>query len=536
MPKTHHYHRETAAKHFDSVFYRTTNPDIAAAGIDPLDHFLQHGYREGRNPNAGFDVAYYLAANPDVAENGINPLVHYILSGEREGRLPRRPLHEARRVLEACVPVREKARAWAHAADHALPMPKAALEAALQGLAGRAGVVLSVSHDDYVYSCGGVQLLIADEQRAFAAGGWSMLHCSPAAPVPMLADPLPADACRIRLRLDGTALGVARMQDLCDVIGAWRDRLQCLNMVIHHLMGHAPETLSDLVACVGHRPLVWIHDHFTLCPSYALMRNDVQFCHAPPAGSNACRICVYGPDRPAHRARVEVFFARTRPFVVAPSRSALDFWRARAGLPHAGAAVLAPARLLLHTATPEETGGPLRIAHAGARLFHKGWHVFVDLAQAFARDARYAFIHLGLDEGPALPGCIAHVPVRVTPEDRHAMVEAVAEHRIDVVVNFALWPETFCFAVHEALAGGAFVIARRAAGNVWPAVQQNAPGRGCAVDDEAGLHALLASGAIIESVGRSSRCRGALLLGGNSADWFGCGAAAPGAPVAVTHG
>jgi hypothetical protein len=521
MPEIPPYHQAIAAKHFDQAYYLATNPDIAAAGIDPLEHFLQHGFKEGRDPNAGFDVAYYLAANSDVAGHGINPLVHYVLHGEREGRLPRRPLHEARRVLEACVPVRQKARAWAHAADHAPPITPAALAEALRGLASPTGVALSVSHDDYVYSCGGVQLLIADEQRAFAAADWSMLHCAPAAPVPMLADPVQPGDYRIRLRLDGTALGVARVHDLFEIIDRLRHGGQRLELVIHHLMGHAPEILCELADHVGQRPLVWIHDHFTLCPSYALMRNDVQFCHAPKADSTACQICVYGPDRPAHRARVEDFFARTRPFVVAPSQPALDFWRARAGLSHAGAAVIAPARLLLHPAASEDSPArPLRIAHTGARLFHKGWHVFADLAQACAGDSRYTFYHLGLAEGPALPGCITHIPVRVTPDDRHAMIEAVAEHRIDAVLNFALWPETFCFAAHEALAGGAFVIARRAAGNVWPAVQANAPHRGCAVDDEAALRALFASGAIIERIANSPRCRGALLIGANSAGWF----------------
>lgn len=35
---------------FDSDFYLIQNPDIAAARIDPLLHFLEHGWREGRRP------------------------------------------------------------------------------------------------------------------------------------------------------------------------------------------------------------------------------------------------------------------------------------------------------------------------------------------------------------------------------------------------------------------------------------------------------------------------------------------------------
>jgi hypothetical protein len=383
-------------------------------------------------------------------------------------------------------------------------------------------VVISVSHDDYVQSCGGAQHLVGDEQRAFADGGWRVLHCSPAAPVPMLADLVPAAQCRIRLRLDGQALGIALFEDVLDTVRTLREAGGKLELVIHHMMGHAPELLADLADAAGRRPLVWIHDFFTLCPSYALMRNDVAFCGAPDVASNACQVCAYGPDRPSHQARIADFFARTRPWVVAPSQTALDFWHARGTVAHAGSGVVPPARLLLDEAEPaDEPGRPLRIAHLGARLFYKGWQVFSELAQAFAGDPRYAFYHLGMEDWPPLPGCIRQVPVRVTAGHREAMIEAVAEHRIDVAVNWTLCPETFCFTVHEALAGGAFVIARAAAGNVWPAVQANAPNRGCALHTEAELHAIFANGDIGARAAAAPRVRGALLTGANSAGWFG---------------
>ena len=44
------------------------------------------GWREGRDPSAGFDTQGYLAANPDVAAAGLNPLDHYLQCGVYEGR------------------------------------------------------------------------------------------------------------------------------------------------------------------------------------------------------------------------------------------------------------------------------------------------------------------------------------------------------------------------------------------------------------------------------------------------------------------
>lgn len=90
---------------FDRDYYLTQNPDVAAAAADPAQHYLLFGRDEGRtaydleNPpspgDAGiveledgslFDPAYYLAQNPDVAAANLDPREHYLLFGRDEGR------------------------------------------------------------------------------------------------------------------------------------------------------------------------------------------------------------------------------------------------------------------------------------------------------------------------------------------------------------------------------------------------------------------------------------------------------------------
>lgn len=138
-----HYLQEGAAHGlspgplFDGPWYLKNNPDVAAAGQNPLLHYLNDGRLEGRpiypftdpaalaliegsdlfdadwyqnayvpnlspnqtvrhylregaalglNPGPLFDGAWYLGNNPDVAEAGANPLLHYLASGRAEGR------------------------------------------------------------------------------------------------------------------------------------------------------------------------------------------------------------------------------------------------------------------------------------------------------------------------------------------------------------------------------------------------------------------------------------------------------------------
>jgi hypothetical protein len=279
-----------------------------------------------------------------------------------------------------------------------------------------------------------------------------------------------------------------------------------------------PEHLATLPLTSGARPIVWAHDFFALCPNFNLMRNDVKFCGAPQPDSAACEVCVFGVDRQDHLPRMHAFFTATNPIVLFPSQAALDLWVRRARHPYAEARVVPLAHLSMakhDNPITTAAGPPLRVAYLGSSIRQKGWHVFQALSFRYARDRRYKFYHLGIDGVPSFRH--TYVPVRVTADQRNAMVDAVIRHRIDVVICWPLWPETFCFTVHEALAGGAFVLTHRAGGNVWPAIEANSPGQGCALTDEASLFRLFETCEIQQTLARASRFRGVLRPALNSA-------------------
>ncbi len=73
---------------FDAEYYARRYPDVIAAKLSPLAHFLDHGVHEWREPNPYFNGTWYAAHNTDVDTAGSNPLVHYLLSGAAELRNP----------------------------------------------------------------------------------------------------------------------------------------------------------------------------------------------------------------------------------------------------------------------------------------------------------------------------------------------------------------------------------------------------------------------------------------------------------------
>ena len=72
---------------FDADYYRATYPDIQPPLQDPIRHYCERGWREGRNPSEEFDTQGYLAAYADIKDAGINPLWHYVVAGRYEGRM-----------------------------------------------------------------------------------------------------------------------------------------------------------------------------------------------------------------------------------------------------------------------------------------------------------------------------------------------------------------------------------------------------------------------------------------------------------------
>jgi hypothetical protein len=46
---------------FDPHWYSATYRDVAATGLDALDHYLRIGIHSGRNPSRLFDIKYYLS-------------------------------------------------------------------------------------------------------------------------------------------------------------------------------------------------------------------------------------------------------------------------------------------------------------------------------------------------------------------------------------------------------------------------------------------------------------------------------------------
>ncbi|MEM9426985.1 MAG: hypothetical protein AAGA06_09820 [Pseudomonadota bacterium] len=492
-------------EHIDAAFYAANTAAFDKDGQSAAAHYCQFGWRTGADPAPDFSTSYYLTTNPDVRERGINPFWHFLTAGRDEGRLPLHPGGWRHRVLSQQTTFAAYCDEWIRRDMPGEIIEGEMLVERLSAALSRRRLMLSIGHDDYREAPGGVQLCIAIEEEEAARRDVDYLNLHPWQALPKLADP--EDDPLLVLALNGHDLGLARASQVASALGALPRAAEPPELVIHHLAGHAPETIVAIAESleVKHARL-WLHDYFTLCTSYALQRNNVSSCSAPDAASNACGICLFGQQRIRQAARIEALFADLDVEVVSPSQTALDFWRSRTALKPIGQRVQPHVALTAAPGDEVKTASddtPVRIAFIGTQVPHKGWPVFLELQRRLQTDPSYEFWCFGVQD-PKIPE-LRHVEAHVRADDPDAMFRAIADHDIDLVLHWAAWRETFSFSTFEALGGGAFVLTNAGSGNVAAAVTEF--DRGAVLDNASALYALAEAGGLRDLAKRARVAR-----------------------------
>lgn len=497
-PEARQWERELLAGEFDAEFYLTAHPDIAASGMDPLEHFLVTGWREGRDPHPRFSVKDYLETYPDIAHAGMNPFVHYVRTGRAEGRMARNELGFRYEVIARLRPLEARVPEIAEASAKLKLGTAAALAEALgRSRTGLADLHVTFSHDDYSTNTGGVQLCLQREDARVAALGRDHLHLYPAKPWPVVRTK--REPGHLGVLWNGEDAGIYSPKVIARVLkqAAGATAAGRRTFAIHSLLGHSADETADILAAAGLTAgWFWLHDFASLCSGYHLLRNDVEDCAAPPPDSAACSICAYFPYRMRHLAEHERLFQRLHLTVVSPSQPTLDLWKARWTYPAKGEVVLPHARLLPRGPAPisRRRRRPFRFAFAGLAAPHKGWGIFRELVLKHAGDERYEFLHLGVGAAAGVP--VDFHEVRVTESRPRLMQETLEALEVDAVLIWPLCRETFSFTAYEAIAAGCAVITGPDSGNVQAVVREG--DHGWVLPDEAALAEILETGRIAE--------------------------------------
>ena len=476
---------------FDPDYYLRMNPDVKNAGVDPLEHFLNYGGLEGRDPSPEFDSSWYLDNNADVKQVGVNPLLHFLLYGRDEGRASQAVTREKFVPIPALAnasTIKSEQKVVPDVIISALKI-KYILEKTL-----RDNYVLSLSHDNYLTVTGGAQIYITDEQRIVNEKDQSYVHVYPYRKGNILTSS--ENILYLGVNLDGRKLFETESSELIAALSEIEDK-KLTKLSIHHSMGFNLSTLQAFLRLAGRKGVFWLHDYFSLCPSYNLLRNDREYCGAPDINSNSCRLCSYGDQRKIQAVEFEQLFRANRLEVVAPSRFSYELWQSRFPIistPH----IIPPTVLRWGSNNPVKSkAGELRIGFLGYPLVHKGWPTWTRLVKQFSGKDKFKFFHFSSQQGET--GNYSRVDTRVTKENRLAMVDNLQSNQIDVALLWSTVAETFSFTLHEALAAGCLIVTNPNSGNIQDYIRRN-PERGLILNDENELIDCLEKGVLATKV------------------------------------
>lgn len=491
---------------FDRAFYLDIYPDVAESGVDPVQHYVSTGAREGRDPTRWFATTFYLQAHPEVSTSGSNPLYHYLTVGRGRG-WPAQPPGGLTWPGHMPKSGTERLHAALQAAPRLTLTQLDKLEEAAS-LASHAHV--TVGHDDFRSVVGGVELCIAREAEALGAER-AHIHLWPAIKLPTVSDD-PNYA--LNVMIDGVVIGTFKVAEL-KVLAAALAGSGSTTIAVHSLLGHEPAELArQLRAFRPRKSFFWIHDFAAACDGYTLLYNDRHFCGGPSRGASICKSCVYGDRRERHLSAHDAMLRELAPQLVAPSELAAEIWRrSRSSVeddilihPHG---TLHASDNILQTVGPE-----FHVAFLGLPLPHKGWQAFKMLSDRLSGDARFVFHHFG--ETPDLRSKAIFHRVTVSAQAPTQMTDALRLANIEAAVIWSICPETFCLTAHEAAAAGAFLITNSDSGAAAALAAE--PGRGAVLDTSTGLLEYFRSGAVIREARLHPRCTQNLRLGALSCD------------------
>lgn len=452
---------------FDAHYYLATYLDVADAKVDPFQHFMHQGWREGRDPSAKFSTAYYLATCAGAVAAGLNPLVHYVEKGRMEGRATKPPGGWQVEVLERCIPPAIREASFPSFSGPLLSYE--ALRTAVFGTTVQAKansplpMILAVSHDSYSTVTGGTQIFIADEMSNAVMCGVTHLHIAPSTPGLTIGDA--NRPTKVIVTKNGAVLGQIEATEVFRLIST----TQYLNIrvSIHSLIGFGLAVLEGLRQIAQQtRTYLWLHDYSTLCDGFNLLRNDLAFCGGPGADSVECAVCVYGTERKARQSRLQEWFDRVNPVVVAPSEAALNIWKCASTPLTVASSIVVPHWTLLPTERRKrKKNSPIRVAFVGYAVSSKGWPIFSEIVDTLAHTDTYEFYHF-IKGGNSPNSTVKGVDCTVTSTDRLGTSTLMSQNSIDVVMIMSPWPETFSYVAAEALIAGCTIVCFECSGNV----------------------------------------------------------------------
>lgn len=202
-----------------------------------------------------------------------------------------------------------------------------------------------------------------------------------------------------------------------------------------------------------------LHDYSLICTSYNLIDDTGNYCNL-----NNCLNCSFKDGKYALYKIMEQFKCINVNFI-APSEFVKTMYVK--AYPFIESNVLVIPHEHYEIKSMIKTSEPIRIAYLGAQTVIKGWEDFKKICACLKTE--YEVFYLG--NGQEIVEGVQNVYVSIDSELQ--MKDAIIKYGINVAFLSSRCPETYCYALYEALECGCFILCNEVSGNVANVVRVN---------------------------------------------------------------
>lgn len=335
--------------------------------------------------------------------------------------------------------------------------------------------ILSISGGNILTSLGGTEKVIITHQKMFKASGISYVYIYPVTKI----------IAGVQLYyywgvvLDGEMVGIFETKALLSFLSCSENGDYLLMKVhIHHLRGILLDQLSEILNYIREADIFcYLHDYYLVCDSYTLKDSSDKYCGSGGPSQEKCENCAFWTlHGHAEERRKFILKYLDRMTFIAPSECPAEI--IGDSIPEIRSRI----RVIYHQKAIGEykgnresaPGEPLRVAFCGLPIRTKGWEDFLYAAKiATQRGAQVQFYHLGKKDKEYAH--IINCPVGFQDGSK-TMTEMLRELKVDCVILWSGWPETYSYVYYECFAANTFILANNLSGNIAKQVIKNGNG------------------------------------------------------------
>ncbi len=276
---------------------------------------------------------------------------------------------------------------------------------------------------------------------------------------------------------------VLTTEQIIRILTFWNSKGKILTgFFIHHLMNIDLNSLFAIINSLYEcNIIVYLHDFYTACLQYNLLKNGKEYCGNAILEKNKCSSCSFFEKSIEHKSLILSFLLKiniSHLFFIAPSKFMADTWIQAFPQFSDRLSVIGHLKFVgeyFENMNPIDLLSPLKVAFVGNQSYNKGWEFWIQAVDTLEFETHnYRFYYFGHSTHKMKH--IQDVEVSVQKDGPTAMVDAIRKNGVDVVVLNSIQPETYSFTYYESLASNAFIITNESSGNISIQVRTNLNG------------------------------------------------------------